>query len=97
MALILLMLPFVEVCGILAVTLVGETEGWNIAGNVIFNSVPGLTWYFITRSPSLMQDVARSTPVWSQPVVTFLSCEFGLVVLFLAITYYLQSRKRDFI
>ena len=94
---IILMLPFVGLCGITAMTLVGETEGWSIAGNVIFNSSYSLVWPFMMRIPALMRDVQGNHAVWNSTVLTVLAIEFGAIVLILAVTYYLQSRKRDFI
>jgi hypothetical protein len=96
MALILLTFPFIGMCLVTAVTMVGETEGWNIAANVVSNSSYGLTWYFITRTPSLMKDLSGKVPVWNRAVVTFLVSEFALIALILALTYYLQARKTDF-
>jgi hypothetical protein len=97
MALILLTLPFIGTCLVTGVTMVGETEGWNIAANVVTNSTYGLTWYFITRTPSLMKDLPGKVPVWNHAVVTFLVSEFALIAVILALTYYLQARKTDFV
>jgi hypothetical protein len=97
MALILLTLPLIGTCLVAGVTMVGETEGWNIAANVVSNSTYGLTWYFITRTPSLMHDLAGKVPVWNSAVTTFLVSEFALIAVILALTYYLQARKTDFV
>ncbi len=96
-ALIIFMLPLVGLCGYVSLTLVGETEGWNLLANIIFNTAPGMTWYSITRMPTLMIHLADKKPVWNATALTFLASEFALIVLILAITYYLQSRKRDFV
>jgi ABC-2 type transport system permease protein len=97
MALILLTLPFVGFSLITALTLIGETEGWSIAGNVVCNSSYGLIWYFITQTPSLMKDLGSPHAVWNSAVVRFLASEFALIGVILVVTYYVQSRKRDFI
>ena len=97
MALIVLTLPLIGFCVVTAMTLVGETEGWNLAANVVSNSSYGLTWYFITRTPSLMRDLTSKVPVWNSAVVTFLVSEFALIAVILALTYYLQARKTDFV
>lgn len=97
MAIILLMLPFVSLSLTTALTLVGETEGWNMLANIICNSSYGLGWYFISMSPSLMSGIQGNVPLWNSARLTFLACEIGSIVLILAVTYYLQSRKRDFV
>jgi ABC-2 type transport system permease protein len=51
---ILAVLPFVGMCLITGAALVGETEGWGIAANVFCSSWYGLTWYFLSRVPTLM-------------------------------------------
>jgi hypothetical protein len=35
--------------------------------------------------------------VWSREVLTVLGAEVGAIVLILGLTFYLQSRKRDFV
>jgi ABC-2 type transport system permease protein len=97
MAVILLLFPFVCFCLITGVALVGETEPWYIAANVVCNSSYGLTWYFISRTPALTRDFLSKTAVWSPAVLTFLGAELAAVVVILGVTFYLQSRKRDFI
>jgi hypothetical protein len=90
-------MPFVGLAIITAAALIGESEGWGIAANVFTSSSYGLTWYFITRIPALMADVKSPVPVWNSAVLTALGIELGSIVLLLGITYYLQSRKRDFV
>lgn len=96
-ALILAVLPFVGFSIIACAGLVGETEGWGIAANVFCSSWYGLVWYFMTQIPGLMTDAQKPVPVWSRTVQTILGSEFAAIVLILGVTYYLQSRKRDFI
>ncbi len=97
MVLLLAMLPWVGLALITGASLVGESEGWGIAANVFCSSSYGLTWYFFTRVHGLMADINAPAPVWNSSVLTVLGCEVGSVLLMLALTYYFQSRKRDFI
>lgn len=96
-ALILAVLPFVGFSIIACAGLVGETEGWGIAANVFCSSWYGLTWYFMSRVPALMANITDPAPVWNSTKLRFLGGEFGAIVLILGVTYYLQSRKRDFV
>ena len=95
--LILSFLPFVGMSLVTAAALIGETEGWGIAANVFTSSTYGLTWYFLSRMPGVMAHSQDRTPVWNAAKLNVLGIEFGLVVLILTLTFYLQSRKRDFI
>ncbi|MGA7237498.1 MAG: ABC-2 transporter permease [Bryobacteraceae bacterium] len=97
MVLILAGLPFVGLCLLTGAALIGESEGWGIAANVACNSSYGLVWYFMGRIPGLMADIKSPVPVWNPTVLKFLGVELGLIVLILGLTFYIQSRKRDFV
>jgi ABC-2 type transport system permease protein len=97
MTLILALMPFVGLCIITAATMIGETEGWGIAANVVCNSSYGLVYYFLSRVPALNANWSASVPVWNSATLKVLSVEAGLIVLILGLTFFLQSRKRDFI
>ena len=95
--LIITTLPFVGFCIITGTALVGESEGWGIAATVVCNSSYGLTWYFLMRLPALTADLKGNVAVWNPTVMTILAIEFALIALSLGLSYYLQSRKRDFV
>ncbi|MBZ5577424.1 MAG: ABC-2 transporter permease [Acidobacteriia bacterium] len=93
---ILAFMPVIGFCLITGACLVGESEGWGIAANVFCSSTYGLTWYFMTQTPALMANVTSPRVVWSSTSVTVLATEVSASVLLLGLTYFLQSRKRDF-
>jgi ABC-2 type transport system permease protein len=95
--LILALLPFVAFSLITGAALIGETEGWGIAANVFCSSSYGLVWYFIARVPELMVPAQGHSPVWNSTVLTVLASEGAVVLLILGVTFFLQSRKRDFV
>jgi hypothetical protein len=95
--LILALLPFVGFCLMMSAALVGETEGWAMAVNVLFSCSYGLIWTAMIQIPALTANASGPKPVWNSTVLTILGVELGLIVLILALTYYLQSRKRDFV
>jgi ABC-2 type transport system permease protein len=95
--LILAMFTFVGFCVIAAVALVSESEGATVAATVVANSFYGFGWYLLVRNPVIRGDMKSLAPVWSREVLTILGVEIGLMALILGLTFYLQSRKRDFI
>lgn len=95
--LILALMPFLGFCLITAASLVGETEGWGIAANVFCSCTYGLAWYFMTQTPSLMIPANGPVPVWNSTARSIVAGEVVIGVLLLALTYFLQSRKRDFV
>jgi len=95
--LILALLPMVGLSLITAAALIGESEGWGIAANVFCSSTYGLVWYFLSRMPGLMVNAKSPVPVWNSTVLTVLASELGVALVLLVLTFYFQSRKRDFV
>ena len=97
MLLIVCLMPVVGFFIIFGTALVGESEGWGIAATVICNSSYGVTWYLLCRVSSLTANWAGRAAAWNAAVLRVLSAEFGLIVLSLGLTFFFQSRKRDFV
>jgi hypothetical protein len=95
--LILANATFVGFCLIAGVALVSESEGWTIAATVASNSSYGLFWYLIVRNPELRATLGAPKVIWSPDVLTILGAEIAASALILAVTFYLNSRKRDFV
>jgi hypothetical protein len=95
--LILAILTFVGFCIIAGVALVTESEGWTIAATVATNSSYGFGWYLFIRNPVLRASMGNGAAVWSAPILTILAVEIAAIAVILALTIYVQSRKRDFV
>jgi hypothetical protein len=95
--LILSLLPVVGFCLITGAALVGESEGWGIAANVFCSSTYGLTWYFMTQIPAVIGPAQGRALVWNSTTLKILGGEAATVVVMLGLTYFFQSRKRDFV
>ncbi len=97
MLIILAMLPVLGFSLIASATLVGESEGWLMGASLLCNSSHWFVWYLLSRIPSLTDHWGDSLPVWNTAARTVLSAELSVIVLIVAVTLFLQSRKRDFI
>jgi ABC-2 type transport system permease protein len=95
--LILATLTFVGFTVIAAVALVTESEGVTIAATVASNSLYGFGWYLLVRNPVIREGMKSPVPVWSSEILTVLGGEIAVLALILGLTFYLQSRKQDFI
>jgi hypothetical protein len=95
--LILAILTFVGFCIIAGIALVTESEGWTIAATVATNSSYGFGWYLFIRNPVLRAEMGNPVAVWSAPILTVLAVEIAAIAVILALTVYVQSRKRDFV
>ena len=95
--LILAALTLIGFCVVAGAALVSESEGCSIAATIVCNSLYGVASYFIIFNPAIHGDLKSPVPVWSPIVLTILAWEIAAIALILGITFYLQSRKRDFI
>lgn len=84
-------------CVIASVALVSESEGWSVAATIFCNSSYGFVWYLLIRNPAMRADLGSQVPVFSPIMLNMLGGQLTFIVLVLGITFYLQSRKRDFI
>lgn len=97
MVLILAMLPLIGFCLISSTALVGESEGWLIAANIVINSSYWLGWFLLARIPALSANSNRPAAVWNSMEIIVLCCELGAIAFIVGVTLFLQARKRDFI
>jgi len=90
-------LVLVGFCLIAGVALVSESEGMMVAAMVVSNSSYGFGWYLLVRNAVIRADMKNPEIVWNTEILTVLGFEFAVIVLILGLTFYLQSRKRDFV
>jgi hypothetical protein len=95
--LILAMLPLIAFCLISATALVGESEGWLMAASILCNSSYWFVWYLLARIPSLTANWTGPVAVWNSAAVIVLSAEVGSIAFIVGVTFFFQSRKRNFI
>lgn len=95
LTLILAAIVFVGFCLIACAASV--SEGWGIALTVVCNSSYWLVWYALMQFPAVTTGLKSPVAVWNSTVLTILGGEFGLIALVLGLTFFFQSRKRDFV
>jgi hypothetical protein len=95
--LILVTATLVGFCVMIAVALVGESEGLVMTGTIAVNVGYSFCWVLIVNNAELRDGFSSPTPIWSPTVLTVLGSEFATIAAILAITFYLQSRKKDFV
>jgi hypothetical protein len=82
---------------LVAVALVTESEAWSLLVMGACNVSYSFAWFLLVRLPQVRADATSGAPVWSDLIVTIIAAEIGVIVLSLAGTFYLQSRKTNFI
>jgi ABC-2 type transport system permease protein len=84
-------------CVVAGVAIATESESWTIAATIALNSSYGFGWYVLIRNRELRMGFGNADPVWSPEVLTILLSEVAIVAVVLALTFFVQSRKRDFV
>ena len=96
-AVIVLTELFASYCLTLAVAIVTESEGWTIGAIVFGNLFLQGFLYFVARIRSIAGPMGGPHLVWSRDASFLFVGEIGVILLLLGITFYVQSRKTDFL
>jgi hypothetical protein len=84
-------------CVLIAVLLISGTEVWAVAGIVFTNFLVSVYLTTIQQLPGIREYVEGPIAVWSPTILTILGVETAVIVLCLGLTFFVQSRKKDFV
>ena len=85
------------ICLMLAVALVSESKGWTISAMVAGNLGLNVVGYVVAHIPGIGDGMWGKVIFWSPAASILLAAEFALIALLLGGTFFVQSRKKDFI
>ena len=88
---------FAAYCLILAVAIVSESTTWTIGAIVLGNLTVQAVMYSVGNVSAVAADLKTDVVVWRGPILAVLGVELAVAVLAIASTFYLQSRKTDFV
>ena len=91
--LIELMVAFILVLGTALVT---ESEKWTIVVMSITNIGVSLFMFLIASMESIKQHMEGQVAVWNSTAFIVIGIEISVALIIIGITFYLQSRKKDF-
>jgi ABC-type transport system involved in multi-copper enzyme maturation permease subunit len=97
LAFVLMLLPLVGFLLMTSVAIVSESEAKSVFTMGAVNVSYSFVWIAITMTPGLTRDIGSAVPVWNETVLTVLGGELAVIVAIVALTLFLQSRKRDFV
>jgi ABC-2 type transport system permease protein len=84
-------------CLILATALITESQGWTVGAIMVGNvGVNGLG-YLVAHVAGIARGMWGSSIQWSAAATVLLLAEFATNILLLGITFWVQSRKKDFL
>jgi ABC-2 type transport system permease protein len=93
----LCVLVLAGMCVIASVDLVCESEGMHQVAAVVVNVSYSFAWLFIAFNSTLRAGVQSPVPVWDSTILSLLGGELVFIAALLGLTFFLQSRKKDFI
>ena len=84
-------------CVLIAVLLISGTEVWAVVGVVFTNVLVSVYMTTVQQLPGIREHVEGPIAVWSPTIFTILGVEAAVIALSLALTFFVQSRKKDFV
>jgi ABC-2 type transport system permease protein len=87
----------VSTCLMLAVALVSESKSWAIAAMVTGNVALNVVGYLVAHVPGIRGQMWGTAIYWNATATILVASEFALIALLLGGTFFIQSRKKDFI
>jgi ABC-2 type transport system permease protein len=80
-----------------AITMVGNSDGLNIAGIIFFNTSFGFYFFFIQHIPDISQHTGDVHAFWSPIVFQVIGVQLLIAAALIAFTLWRLSKQRDFI
>jgi hypothetical protein len=84
-------------CILIAVLLISGSEAWAVAGVVLTNVAVSVFMTTVTGLPGIAEYTDGPIAVWSPTILTILGVEAAVIALSLGLTFYVQSKKKDFV
>lgn len=88
---------FVAYVLILSVAIIFESEGITVITMAICNISISLFMFWLGSFREINKYMWGNTPVWNTTALAFILCELAVVILFIVMTFYFQSRKKSFL
>lgn len=82
---------------VLSVGLISESQNWTIVVMSISNICLSMFMFWLSSVEGIRAHMEAAAPVWNTSALTIIAAEFLFMLICLTITYWLQSRKRDFL
>lgn len=97
LAVITSLAPFVAFFLLLSIAIITESELITLVTMGACNISYSFGWFVLMRVPGLSQNLKSPVAIWSAPVVWIIAGELALAVLCLGLTFFVQSRKTNFV
>jgi ABC-2 type transport system permease protein len=88
---------FVTTCLTIAVSVITESQGWMIAAIMVGNLALNIVGYLVAHIQSIARGMEGSSIQWTPAASALLFAEFATIALLIGTTFFVQSRKKDFL
>ncbi len=82
---------------ILAVAMVTESETWTIVVMAVCNVCISIFMFFVKSFPAIGDYVSGPDAMWNGTALTAIALEVTAVIVIIALTFYAQARKSDYV
>lgn len=96
-AVLVLLQILVGYCLMLSLALVTESETWTIIVLVLSNLFLNYFMYTVSHIPAMEAAMLGETIIWNQEAILILLAQIIVILLAIGLTFYFQSRKKDFL
>jgi ABC-2 type transport system permease protein len=84
-------------CLVVATALITESQGWTIGAIMVGNLALNGFGYWVAHVDSIAKGMDSAELKWTHAASGVLAAEFSAIALLLALTFFFQSRKQDFL
>ena len=84
-------------CLIIATAIMTESQPWTVTAIMVGNVGVNAFGYLFAKIPGIAHGMWGSSIQWSTSATVVLAAEFATIALLLAGTFFVQSRKKDFL
>ena len=82
---------------LLATALISESEAWTVVIMSISNIGISLFMFWVASFPEIGVHIESVSPVWNSTAISMIGGECAIGIFILTMTFYLQSKKTDFL
>jgi ABC-2 type transport system permease protein len=87
----------VSTCLVAAVALITESQAWTIAAIMLGNIAINVVGYLVAHVKSIADTMFGPNLRWTGAATALLFLEFAIIVMLVSGTFFVQSRKKDFL
>ncbi len=94
---IILLEMFIVYAVLFTVAILSESEAWTIGASAIATTSFTLVIVGLMKTPDIGEHMQASAAVWNSTAIQIIVFEIAAIIILFAATFYIQSKKREFL